>query len=54
VQHGDHCREVQGGSLMAGGCSTTLCDHAGPGTHCMVRSCPNFRYSCPVHGTPNK
>lgn len=43
---------------MAGGCSQQDCRHLvdplDMGSHCQVRTCVNFKFSCPVHGTSNK
>jgi len=39
---------------MVESCTQVDCPHADQFDHCMVRTCENFRYGCPVHGTANR
>jgi hypothetical protein len=42
--------EVSSPLADAESCSQSDCPHADSGSHCMVRACPNFKFSCPRHG----
>jgi hypothetical protein len=35
---------------MTDSCTQVNCPHADEYSHCMVRTCPNFKFSCPRHG----
>jgi hypothetical protein len=37
-------------ALAAESCTQSDCKHADSGSHCMVRTCENFKFSCPRHG----